>query len=40
MVWAFIILTIVVLIASFISIKLIRRELQKVVIPFNIHDYA
>lgn len=35
MVWAFIILTIVVLIASFISIKLIRRELQKVVIPFN-----
>lgn len=35
MVWAFVTLVIVVLIESFISIKLIRRELQKVVIPFS-----
>ena len=35
MVWTFVILIIVVLIESFISIKLTRRELQKVVIPFN-----
>lgn len=35
MVGAFVILIIVVLLESFISIKLIRRELQKVVVPFN-----